>query len=177
MVGEVPTCQNVRRTAQRAKERLRNDARRGTRERERTGSSKKKSVLRRTVERRHGEPRANLNQRSTQVRARGAALARQTLARSLILYPPRVRDRALDVPVLAQQLGRRLRPDALDAWNDVGVELKGVRSGVERRRGVSGLKARDPGRRETTGRNVLKERRSPRGWGRMGTSVNESERA
>jgi hypothetical protein len=131
-VGEVPTCQNVRRTAQRAKERLRNDARRSTRERERTGSSKKKSVLRRTVERRHGEPRANLNQRSTQVRARGAALARQTLARSLILYPPRVRDRALDVPVLAQQLGRRLRPDALDAWNDVGVELKGVRSGVER---------------------------------------------
>ena len=31
----------------------------------------------------------------------------------------------------------------------VGVELKGVRSGVERHRGVSGLKARDPGRRET----------------------------
>ena len=171
MVGEVPTCQNVRRTAQRAKERLRNDARRGTRERERTGSSQKKSVLRRTVERRHGEPRANLNQRSTQVRARGAALARQTLARSLILYPPRVRDRALDVPVLAQQLGRRLRPDALDAWNDVGVELKGVRSGVERRRGVSGLKARDPGRRETTGEKVLKDRRSPRERGRMGTSV------
>eukprot|EP00982_Pelagococcus_subviridis_P016675 31492-Pelagococcus_subviridis.AAC.8 len=33
--------------------------------------------------------------------------------------------------------------------DDVGVELKGVRSGVERRRGVSGLKpARDPGRRD-----------------------------
>jgi hypothetical protein len=30
------------------------------------------------------------------------------------------------------------------------VELKGVRSGVERRRGASGVKeARDPGRRET----------------------------
>jgi hypothetical protein len=29
------------------------------------------------------------------------------------------------------------------------VELKGVRNGVERRRGVSGLKARDPERRET----------------------------
>jgi hypothetical protein len=32
---------------------------------------------------------------------------------------------------------------------NVGVEFKGVRSGVERRRGVSGLKPRDPGRRET----------------------------
>ena len=93
------------------------------------------------------------------------------LSRALLFFiPPRVRDRALDVPVLAQQLGRRLRPDALDAWNDVGVELKGVRSGVERRRGVSGLKARDPGRRETTAK-VLEDRRSPRERGRMGTSV------
>eukprot|EP00982_Pelagococcus_subviridis_P006313 30058-Pelagococcus_subviridis.AAC.6 len=50
---------------------------------------------------------------------------------------------------------------------NVGVELKGVRSGIERRRG-RGLKARD-GRRETTGK-VLKDRRSPRGRGRMGTS-------
>ena len=41
--------------------------------------------------------------------------------------------------------------------------------GVERRRG-RGLKARDPGRRETPGK-VLKERRSPRQRGRMGTSV------
>ena len=59
--------------------------------------------------------------------------------------------------------------------DDVGVELKGVRSGVERRRGVSGLKARDPGRRETNaGKKVLKERRSPRERGRMGTSVNRT---
>ena len=47
--------------------------------------------------------------------------------------------------------------------------MKGVRSGVERRRGVSGLKARDE-RRETPGK-VLKKRRSPRVRGRMGTSV------
>eukprot|EP00982_Pelagococcus_subviridis_P006353 30074-Pelagococcus_subviridis.AAC.2 len=41
--------------------------------------------------------------------------------------------------------------------------------GVERRRGVSGLKPRG-GRRETTA-NVLEKRRSPRERGRMGTSV------
>eukprot|EP00982_Pelagococcus_subviridis_P015452 31401-Pelagococcus_subviridis.AAC.3 len=41
--------------------------------------------------------------------------------------------------------------------------------GVERRRG-RGLKARDPGRRETTAK-VLKDRRSQRERGRMGTSV------
>jgi hypothetical protein len=51
-----------------------------------------------------------------------------------------------------------------------GVELKGVRSGVERRRG-RGLKARDPGRRDAPGRKVLKDRRSPRVRGRTGTSV------
>jgi hypothetical protein len=50
------------------------------------------------------------------------------------------------------------------------VAFKGVRSGVERRRG-RGLKAMDPGRRETTGKKVLKDRRSPRERGRMGTSV------
>ena len=49
--------------------------------------------------------------------------------------------------------------------------MKGVRSGVERRRGVSGLmKARDPGRRDAPGDKVLKERRSPRERGRMVTS-------
>eukprot|EP00982_Pelagococcus_subviridis_P005749 29820-Pelagococcus_subviridis.AAC.1 len=53
---------------------------------------------------------------------------------------------------------------------NVGVELKRVRSGVERRRGVSGLKARG-GRRDTPGSKVLKDRRSPRERGRMGTSV------
>ena len=53
-----------------------------------------------------------------------------------------------------------------------GAELKGVRSGVERRRGVSGLKpARDPGRRDAPGRKVLKDRRSPRVRGRTGTGV------
>ncbi|EEH51364.1 uncharacterized protein MICPUCDRAFT_54519 [Micromonas pusilla CCMP1545] len=41
--------------------------------------------------------------------------------------------------------------------------------GVERRRG-RGLKARDPGRREPPAK-VLKDRRSPRQRGRMGTSV------
>jgi hypothetical protein len=50
--------------------------------------------------------------------------------------------------------------------------LKGVRSGVERRRGVSGLKA-GGGRRETTAK-VLKKRRSPRERGRMGTSVRDA---
>eukprot|EP00982_Pelagococcus_subviridis_P016019 31445-Pelagococcus_subviridis.AAC.8 len=40
--------------------------------------------------------------------------------------------------------------------SDVGVEFIGVRSGVERRRGVSGLKARGSGRRETPAK-VLKE--------------------
>eukprot|EP00982_Pelagococcus_subviridis_P007021 30409-Pelagococcus_subviridis.AAC.2 len=59
---------------------------------------------------------------------------------------------------------------------NVGVELKGVRREVERHRGVSGLKARDPGRRETQGEKVLKDRRSHRRRGRMGTSV-KRERA
>eukprot|EP00982_Pelagococcus_subviridis_P010306 30985-Pelagococcus_subviridis.AAC.3 len=45
------------------------------------------------------------------------------------------------------------------------AELKGLR------RGVSGLKARDPGRRESPGEKVLKDRRSPRRRGRVGTGV------
>ena len=44
-------------------------------------------------------------------------------------------------------LGSRVRTS-----DDVGVELKGVRSGVERRRGVSGLKAARCGRRDTLGK-------------------------
>ena len=52
---------------------------------------------------------------------------------------------------------------------DVGVEFKGVRRGVERRRG-RGLNARDPGRRDATAK-VLKDRRSPRERDRMGTGV------
>ena len=50
--------------------------------------------------------------------------------------------------------------------------MKGVRSGVERRRGVSGLKP-GCGRRETTAK-VLKDRRPHRERGRMGTSVMKS---
>eukprot|EP00982_Pelagococcus_subviridis_P016665 31491-Pelagococcus_subviridis.AAC.1 len=53
--------------------------------------------------------------------------------------------------------------------DDIGVELKGVRSGVKRCRG-RGMKARDPGRRDAPAK-VLKDRRSPRRRGRTGTSV------
>ena len=49
--------------------------------------------------------------------------------------------------------------------------MKGGRSGVERRRGVSGLKPARGGRRETPGLEVLKESRSTHQRGRMGTSV------
>eukprot|EP00982_Pelagococcus_subviridis_P009409 30920-Pelagococcus_subviridis.AAC.26 len=42
----------------------------------------------------------------------------------------------------------------------IGVEFKGVRSGIQRRR-VLGSKAKDPGRRESPAK-VLKDRRSPR---------------
>jgi hypothetical protein len=63
-----------------------------------------------------------------------------------------------------------MRRGPYEATN-VGVEFKGVRSGVERRRGASGLKARDPGRRESPGEKVLKKRRPQRERGRMGTSV------
>eukprot|EP00982_Pelagococcus_subviridis_P012426 31174-Pelagococcus_subviridis.AAC.4 len=59
--------------------------------------------------------------------------------------------------------GRSIRSD------DVGVEFIDVRGGVERRRG-RGLNARDPGRRDAPGK-VLKDRRSPRRRGRMGTGV------
>ena len=55
--------------------------------------------------------------------------------------------------------------------------MKGVRSGVERRRGVSGLKARDPGRRDAPGEKVLKDRRSPRRRGRTVWGPAKRERA
>jgi hypothetical protein len=55
------------------------------------------------------------------------------------------------------------------------VALKGVRSGVERRRGVSGLKPGDHGRRDAPG-EVLKDRRSHRERGRMGTSARDETR-
>ena len=63
---------------------------------------------------------------------------------------------------------RRRRGQGRSIQAKVGVELKGVRSGVERRRGRV-LKARCK-RRDAPGK-VLKERRSPRERGRMGTSV------
>jgi hypothetical protein len=73
-----------------------------------------------------------------------------------------------------QRLRRRRLRVVVHTSDDIGVELKGVRSGVEMRRGVSGLKARDPGRRESPGEKVLKDRRSPRRRGRTGTSVKEN---
>ena len=59
------------------------------------------------------------------------------------------------------------------------MDLKGVRSGVERRHGASGLglKPRGDGRRDTPGDKVLKKRRAPRERGRMGTSVKCEKRA
>ena len=79
----------------------------------------------------------------------------------------RARERGGDGGVVGRAEGRSIR-------SDVGVELKGVRSGVERRRGVSGLKVRDPGRRESPGEKVFKDRRSPRGRGRTGTGVRKT---
>jgi len=58
---------------------------------------------------------------------------------------------------------------AFHTSDDIGVELKGVRSGVERRRGVSGLKPWR-GRRDATAK-VLKDRLSHRRRGRTGTGV------
>ena len=73
-------------------------------------------------------------------------------------------------PPLSSPRKTRPRPPSSASFGaNVGVELKGVRSGVERRRG-RGLKARDPGRRDAPGK-VLKDRRSPRRRGRTGTSV------
>jgi hypothetical protein len=66
-------------------------------------------------------------------------------------------------------LGALVGPEGRSIQSDGGVVFKGVRSGVERRR-WRGLKARD-GRRDAPGSKVLKDRRSPRERGRMGTSV------
>jgi hypothetical protein len=65
-----------------------------------------------------------------------------------------VRDRGVRLVVAreVEQTTRAARAEDSGSFytsDDIGVELKGVRSGVERRRGVSGLKPRDPGRRET----------------------------
>eukprot|EP00982_Pelagococcus_subviridis_P008411 30837-Pelagococcus_subviridis.AAC.26 len=107
------------------------------------------SPLSRRVERREHHPRAH--------RVRGDALLVAHRAKHLRGFlPPRV---------VSEGRGS-VQSD------DVGVEFKGVRSGVERRRGVSGLKPRCDGRRDAPGDNkVLKDRRSPRKRGRMGTNV------
>ena len=101
-----------------------------------------------------------------------AAAARRDAVQS----PEILRDlrRPVRVPPLQLRLRprlprrRRRRPEGRSIRANVGVELKGVRSGVERRR-WRGLKP-GGGRRDTTGK-VLKKRRSPRRRGRMGTSV------
>ena len=63
---------------------------------------------------------------------------------------------------------------------NVGVELKGVSGGVERRRGACvGIEIEGPWAErndQTPGSKVLKDRRSQRRRGRTGTGVNESER-
>jgi len=91
---------------------------------------------------------------------------------------------ARDSRLLSRRAQRRdlrgvLRVEGPCEATNVGVEFKGVRSGVERRRGVSGLKAaRGDGRRDAPEDKVLnKDRRSPRQRGRMGTSVKKCERA
>ncbi|EEH51132.1 uncharacterized protein MICPUCDRAFT_67773, partial [Micromonas pusilla CCMP1545] len=110
-------------------------------------------------------------------RARGPLRREPSLL--LPLHPPqRLALRVLPSLPLLRSLARHSRALFVRLWvegpykaTNVGVEFIGVRSGVERRRGVSGLKARGGGRRDAPGK-VLKERRSPRRWGRMGTSVN-----
>ena len=72
-------------------------------------------------------------------------------------YQPRVEH--VEVPLLQRvqirprahrgKQHRRRRSRVFPIRASVGVAFKGVRSGVERRRGVSGLKAMDPWRRET----------------------------
>eukprot|EP00982_Pelagococcus_subviridis_P011331 31078-Pelagococcus_subviridis.AAC.5 len=56
----------------------------------------------------------------------------------------------------AVELGQQLRV-VYRTSDDIGVELKGVRSGVERRRGVSGLKAARGARRETNAEREMRD--------------------
>jgi hypothetical protein len=72
-----------------------------------------------------------------------------------------VRDHRVQQPLL------RLRVVPYKATSGRSSKASAV---VERRRG-RGLKARDPGRRDTPGEKVLKDRRSPRRRGCTGTSV------
>jgi hypothetical protein len=78
--------------------------------------------------------------------------------------PPRCRRYHPNPPGTTARAPRRpSQPEGRSIRANVGVELKGVRGGVERHRG-RGLKARG-GRRDAPGR-VLKERRSQRKRGR-----------
>eukprot|EP00982_Pelagococcus_subviridis_P002468 18923-Pelagococcus_subviridis.AAC.1 len=80
---------------------------------------------------------------------------------NVLSYPALTAVRPLAPTATSDTEGRSIQ-------SDVRVELKGVRSGVERHRG-RGLKAR--GRRRDTPAKVLKDRRPPRQRDRMGTSV------
>jgi len=100
---------------------------------------------------------------SPRARYRSPSISRSRNPRSCpSTAPPRSRPNPTRRTRRRASSGRSIRAN-------VGVEFIGVRSGVERR-GGRGLKARDPGRRDTTGK-VLKDRRSPRRRGRTGTSV------
>ena len=100
---------------------------------------------------------------SPRARYRSPSISRSRNPRSCpSTAPPRSRPNPTRRTRRRASSGRSIRAN-------VGVEFIGVRSGVERR-GGRGLKARDPGRRDTTGK-VLKKRRSPRRRGRTGTSV------
>eukprot|EP00982_Pelagococcus_subviridis_P015031 31375-Pelagococcus_subviridis.AAC.7 len=71
---------------------------------------------------------------------------------------PHVRSQRLHTARLAvdeRRVGEERRRDGLRGNRP--YELKGVRGGVERRRGVSGLKARGDGRRDAPGEKILKE--------------------
>ena len=76
------------------------------------------------------------------------------------------RGRDADAPRDLRDALRAIPYKAMSGWRRSKASGR-----VERRRGVSGLEARDPGRRDTPGDEVLKERRSPRERGRMGTSL------
>eukprot|EP00982_Pelagococcus_subviridis_P011807 31121-Pelagococcus_subviridis.AAC.6 len=144
----------------------------------------------------HAEVRLPPPRREVSGHARGEHRRRQRLVAGVAIHDrvrlelflravpqvARVHEPGADELVQELRAQRRDGLQALDAegrarvrtkrQTDVGVELKGVRGGVERRRGVSsGLKPARGGRRETPGEKVLKDRRSQRERGRTGTSA------
>eukprot|EP00982_Pelagococcus_subviridis_P010998 31046-Pelagococcus_subviridis.AAC.4 len=92
-------------------------------------------------------------------RDRGAA--RGHLRADVVVVPPV--DDVAQVEHARERLGVEGPYEQMSGWSSKASV------GVERHRG-RGLKAGDPGRRETPGK-VLKDRRSPRQRGRMGTGV------